>query len=119
MAVSPDDELSQLRAARRSHLQEQIEEQANSQLAAEEHAQMEAVESAQLDSAMKAILSPEARSRLARLDLAYPELAQSVKQQLAHLHANSRITVPIEDETLRTILSGLQEQRRDTTIRRL
>jgi programmed cell death protein 5 len=119
MAVSTDDELSQLRDARRSQLQEQIEEQANTQLAAEEQAQLAATENSQLDSAMKVILSPEARSRLARLELAYPDLAHSVKQQLSHLHTNSSIAVPIEDETLRNILSGLQEQRRDTTIRRL
>ena len=119
MAVSADDELSQLRDARRSQLQGQIEEQANAQLAAEEQSQLVAAENSQLDSAMKVILSPEARSRLARLELAYPDLAHSVKQQLSRLHANSSIAVPIEDETLKNILSGLQEQRRDTTIRRL
>jgi len=119
MAVSTDDELTQLRAARRQELQSQIEEQANAQLAAEEQAQISEAEEGRLNEAMKIILTPDARSRLARLELAFPELSQSVKEQLFQLHSSKRIATPIADSTLKTILSGLQEQRRDPSIRRV
>ena len=116
--AAQDDEIARLRNIRMAELQSQIEEQANAQLIAEEQEQMAAAELSTLNTAMKNILTPEARSRLARLELAYPELAHLVKEQLNYLHANSKIAITISDDNFRNILSSLQEDRRDVTIRR-
>ena len=119
MATNGDDEIERLRAARLAELQGQIEEQASAQMIAEEQEQLAAAEISKLNEAMKVILTPEARSRLARLEMGYPELTFSVKQQLYTLHATSRIAIPVSDLQLRNILSSLQEVKRESTIRRL
>ncbi len=119
VATNGDDEIERLRAARLAELQSQIEEQASAQMIAEEQEQLAAAEISKLNEAMKVILTPEARSRLARLEMGYPELTFSVKQQLYTLHATSRIAIPVSDLQLRNILSSLQEEKRESTIRRL
>ena len=119
VATNGSDEIERLRAARLAELQSQIEEQASAQMIAEEQEQLAAAEISKLDEAMKSILTPEARSRLARLEMGYPELTFSVKQQLYTLHATSRITIPVSDLQLRNILASLQEEKRESTIRRL
>ena len=68
---------------------------------------------------MRTILTPDARQRLARVELAYPELALIVKQHLAALSGEGKIAVPVDDEMLKRILAGLSDDRRETSIRRL
>ena len=79
MAQSPDDELANLRAQRMAQIQSQLEEQAAAQADAEIQKESQQAAIAQLDAAMKTILTPEARSRLASLNLVNPELTTRVK----------------------------------------
>ena len=65
------------------------------------------------------ILTPEARSRLARLELSRPQLAEQVREQLADLDQNKRIVTPVSDASLKKILQGLEAKRHDSTIRRI
>lgn len=115
-----DDELTQIREARRAEIQQQIEAQANQQMQLEsEHAAAEQ-ESVQLTMAMRTILTPQGRERLARVEMARSDLALSVKRHLATLHQSGQIATPIDDDTLKRILKGLDENtRRETSIRRV
>tara|TARA_Y100001968_G_scaffold209973_1_gene193071 strand:- start:243 stop:638 length:396 start_codon:yes stop_codon:yes gene_type:complete len=119
MASGHDDELTRLREERLAALQKQAEEQARAQLESEERSQLESQEKAHLSQAMKTILKPEARERLARLELGRPELADEVRKQLAGLHENGQIAVPVSDESLKRILASLDSGKRESTIRRI
>ncbi len=115
-----DDELAQLRAARRVEIQQQLESQAEQQEQAEAQAAVAEQQADILAAAMRTILTPEARDRLARVELGHPELATTVKQHLYTLHQNNQIRIPVDDEMLKRILQGLSENnRRETSIRRI
>ena len=69
---------------------------------------------------MRTILTPEARERLARVEMGFPDLAVSVKRHLTTLHSSGRIAVPVDDPTLKRILQGLSEKNtREVNIRRI
>ena len=119
MVSTPDDELIRLREERLSNLQKQAEEHAREQLQAEEQAHSEALLKEQLSEAMRVVMTPEARERLARLELSRPELAHEVRQQLSELSASERIATPVTDQSLKSILASLDSKRRDSTIRRI
>jgi programmed cell death protein 5 len=115
-----DEELARIRAARQAEIQNQLQAQA------EQQAQMEVEQAAAeqeanvIANAMRTILTPEARDRLARVELGHAELASTVKQHLFTLHQNNQIQIPIGDDMLKRILQGLSENgRRETTIRRI
>ena len=115
-----DDELAQIRAARQAEIQRQIETQAEQQMQAEEQESAAQEEASMIATAMRTILTPEARDRLARVELGHPELATTVKQHLYTLHQANRISIPVDDEMRKRILQGLSENsRRETTIRRI
>ena len=115
-----DDELAQIRAARQAEIQRQIETQAEQQMQTEELESAAQEEASVIAAAMRTILTPEARDRLARVELGHPELAATVKQHLYTLHQANRISIPVDDEMLKRILQGLSENnRRETTIRRI
>lgn len=119
MSVEQDEDLLRIRQQRLQALKQQAESQAITQLEAEESAQVQASEKDQLNKMMRVILTPEARSRLSTVELAFPELAHSVKTHLTTLHSSGRVIIPLDESTLKRILSGLQDQRRETTIRRV
>jgi programmed cell death protein 5 len=119
MAQSSDDELANLRAQRMAQIQAQLEEQAAAQADAELQQENQQAAMAELDSAMKRILTPDARSRLASLNLVNPELTTRVKTHLATLSSENRIATPVNDIQLKRILGGLSEGRRETSIRRI
>jgi programmed cell death protein 5 len=119
MAQSSDDELANLRAQRMAQIQSQLEEQAAAQADAELQQETQQAAMAELDSAMKRILTPEARSRLASLNLVNPELTTRVKTHLATLSGDNRIATPVNDIQLKRILAGLSDGRRETSIRRI
>lgn len=119
MSISADDELAKLRAQRMAQIQSQLEEQAAAQAEAEIQQESQQAALAELDAAMKQILTPEARSRLASLNLVNPELTTRVKSHLATLSNENRIAVPVNDDQLKRILAGLSENRRETRIRRI
>lgn len=119
MSISTDDELAKLRAQRMAQIQSQLEEQAAAQAEAEIQQESQQAALAELDAAMKQILTPDARSRLASLNLVNPELTTRVKSHLATLSNENRIAVPVNDDQLKRILAGLSENRRETRIRRI
>ena len=119
MTQSADDELAQLRAQRMAQIQSQLEEQAAAQADAQIQKESQQAAMAQLDAAMKTILTPDARSRLASLNLVNPELTTRVKSHLATLSNDNKIATPVNDMQLKRILGGLSENRRETSIRRI
>mgnify|MGYP001247553988 CR=1 FL=1 len=119
MVSTQDDELTRLREERLAALQKQADDQAREQLIAEEKAHSDALQKEQLSETMRLVLTPEARERLARLELSRPELAHEVRQQLSELSASERIATPVSDQSLRNILASLDSKRRESTIRRI
>jgi len=79
--------------------------------------QAKAVEQ-QKQTILRQILDPEAKSRLARLKLGYPDVAHSVEEQLILLAQSGRLKKIITDEDLKMILGKVQPQKRDITITR-
>ena len=115
-----DDELAQIRASRRAEIQHQIDTQADLQTHAEAEQAVAEQEAMMITAAMQTILTPEARDRLARVELGHPELASSVKQHLYTLHQKNQLRIPVDDEMLKRILQGLTDStRRETSIRRI
>jgi len=118
--MTVDDDLTRLRDARRAEIQQQIEAQTEQQIQVEAEQAAAEQEDSTLSAAMRTILTPEGRERLARVEMARPEIALTVKRHLATLQDGGQISTPIDDGTLKRILQGLdQNTRRETTIRRI
>ncbi|MGQ0797977.1 MAG: DNA-binding protein [Methanobacteriota archaeon] len=107
-----DDE--ELDAIRRRKL---LELQAAQQDAASQQAMREQVQ-AQRQTILRQILTPEARERLGRIELAYPELKESIENQLISLAQSGRVQRMIDDPTLRQILERVIPKKRDIKIER-
>ncbi|MEM2188828.1 MAG: DNA-binding protein [Nitrososphaerota archaeon] len=102
-----DEELEKLKAARMAELQRKMAEE-------EERLRREAERQA----AMRVILTPEARQRLANLRLVKPELVAQLEEQLIQLANSGRVSLPITDEVLKEILARITSKR-EIRIRRL
>ncbi len=102
-----DEELERLKAAKMADLQKRMAEE-------EERLRREAERQA----AMKMILTPEARQRLANLRLVKPELVAQLEEQLIQLANSGRVPLPITDEMLKEILARIASKR-EIRIRRL
>ncbi len=105
--MSSEDELERLKAKKLAELQEKLAEE-------EERKRRELERQA----AMRAILTPEARQRLANLRLIRPELVAQLEEQLIQLANSGKIRLPITDDDLKVILSRLTS-RRSIRIRRV
>ena len=119
MTSKSDDELATIRSQRMAEIQTQLEKQAAAQAEAEIEEEAKQAAIAELDKSMKIVLTPDARSRLSRLDLVNPDLTTSVKTHLAKLAQTNQIAIPVNDAQLKNILSGLSKGKRETTIRRI
>tara|TARA_B100001093_G_scaffold2499_1_gene2456 strand:- start:16981 stop:17340 length:360 start_codon:yes stop_codon:yes gene_type:complete len=119
MAANHDDELNQLREQRRIALQNQLEQQAAQQADAEVQAQEHQRLSESLDAAMKRLLTPEARSRLATISLATPERSHSIKQSIVQLHQQGKLSSIMTDVQLKQLLTTQSKSRRTASIRRI
>lgn len=101
MAIPVDeDELEKIRMKKMMELQ---------QKAAEEEKKKREEEKA---AALRVILTPEARQRLANLRLVRPELVEQLEEQLIRIAQTGRINLPITDEMLKEILRKLDSERR-------
>ncbi len=111
-----DAELEELRRRRMAQMQQSQESQLQQQaMAAERQKQMEA----ERQSVMRQILTPEARERLAKVRMAYPDVAAAVEEQLIRLLQMGRIQDQIDEPTLVAILRKVSPQKRDIKIERV
>ena len=110
MSIGEDE----LDAIRRKKLMEF--QQAQTQAAAEQQYREQV--QAQRQTILRQILTPEARERLGRIELAYPELKENIENQLIQLAQSGRVQRQIDDATLRQILERVIPRRRDIKIER-
>ena len=119
MSASGDDQLAAIREQRRLELQKQFESQAQAQVDAEIESQRKNAESQAVSNAMKQLLTSEARARIARISLATPERAESIRKLILELHQNQKFTPPMNDDTLKSILASQSKSRSNASIRRI
>src|SRR6266699_2447160 len=99
-----DDELDAIRRRKLQELQ---------------NAQVQAAADQQYrEQVLRQILTPEARERLGRIELAYPELKESIENQLIALAQSGRVQRMIDDVTLRQILERVIPRKREIKIER-
>ncbi len=109
--VEGDDELEAIRRRKLAEYQ-----QAQDQAAAQAQARESQI--AQRTMILRQILTPEARERLGRIELAYPDLTESIENQLIALAQSGRVQKAIDDETLRQILMRIIPRKREIKIER-
>ncbi|MGC9011427.1 DNA-binding protein [Thermogladius sp.] len=98
-----DEELEEIKRRKLAELQRKMEEERQRR--------------AQIEAALRQILTPEARERLANLRLVKPELAQALEEQLINLARSGRVKIPITDDFLKRLLAEIYEQtHRETKI---
>jgi programmed cell death protein 5 len=77
----------------------------------------QAEEEARRQEILRMILTPEARERLSNIRLVRPEIARAVEDRLIALALQGKITQPLTDEELKSILAEIYERtRRDFRI---
>ncbi|MEN3047813.1 MAG: DNA-binding protein [Candidatus Caldarchaeales archaeon] len=108
MASPEDAELEEIRRRKMAELQQRM--------AAEEAKRREEAERAAI---MRAILTPEARQRLANVKVARPDLAEAVERYLIQLAQSGRLKGQVTDDVLRELLERLTPKKRETRIVRL
>ena len=106
-----DQELEAIRRRKLAELAQQ-------QQAQQQHQEQAQAQEAQRQTLMRAILTPEARERLGRLKVAYPDIAASVEDQLLSLYSSGRLRSQVDDATLRRILEQVVPRKRDIKIER-
>ncbi len=119
MSASGDEQLAALREQRRLELQRQLESQAQAQAEAEIESQRKSAESQAVSNAMKQLLTSDARARIARISLATPERAESIRKLIIELKNNNKFVPPMSDETLKSILASQSKSRSNASIRRI
>ena len=119
MAIETDDELTRIRAQRQLEIQQSLESQAAKQAELEQESQLQAAHESALDSKIRNSLSNAARERLARIILARPDDSSNLKQVVANALDSGRFNIPMQDNELKSILSHMQSNRRESTIRRI
>ena len=116
MSDSSDDPMiTQLRERRMAEMQQQMEQ------AAHQQAEKEAVQIR--DEAMKNSarihFSSDARQRLAAIEMARPELAKGIRQQVLVQIEQGHLNPPISEEIVKSFARQLENRRTRSTIRRV
>ncbi|HWG89577.1 MAG TPA: DNA-binding protein [Candidatus Thermoplasmatota archaeon] len=106
-----DDELEELRRRKMAEMQNQAGAEAHQEA---QRAQAEAAKA----NVLRVILTPEARERLTRVKLAYPDVATSLENQLIVLYQQGRIRGQIDEELLKQFLARVTPKKRDINIER-
>ncbi len=68
-------------------------------------------------SLLRQILTPEARERLGRIRLVRAEFVEQLELQLIQAAQSGRMQLPITDAQLKELLTKLQTQQRNTSLR--
>lgn len=113
MADPDDAELEEIRRRKLQQLQGEAE-------AGAERADQEAVIEAQRQAVLRQVLTEDARERLGRVKVAYPDFGKQVEDQLLYLVQAGQLdkSRPVDDETLKAILERLSPKKRDINIKR-
>lgn len=85
----------------------------------EQNAQLKQQLEEKKQAALKMILSPEARARLANLKMVKPDFAEQLELQLLQLSQTGKLGIPITDSQLKQLLLRLQSQKKNIKIRRI
>lgn len=96
-----EQELEELRRKKLEEMKKRAELERQAQIAA-----------AQRRVALKKILTPAALARLDNIKVVRPELAEALEQQLIALASSGRVKIPIDEDTLKEILSTIYSQTR-------
>lgn len=109
----PMEDIDEIRQRKLRELQKKIEEE-KAQQSAEQNAKT------QMQLMLRAILMPEARSRLTNLRLSRPDYASTIEMQLIKLAQSGNLRGKVTDAELKEILRKLARSRsRETTIKRV
>jgi programmed cell death protein 5 len=68
---------------------------------------------------LRRILTIEARDRLNRIKMVKPSFVGQLELQLIQIAQSGRISIPMNDSQLRTILARLQPKKREFKVRRI
>jgi programmed cell death protein 5 len=104
-----DPELEALRQKRMAQLQMQDQ---NQKAVSDEKERVEA----QKKAILRKVLTVEAKERVGRLKLGYPDMAAAIENQLIMLHQSGKLPGPVDDETLKRLLSQVQPKKREINI---
>lgn len=107
-----EGDLDEIRKRKLAELQQRLQEE---EIAEEQAMQI----NAQKRKILTGILTPEARNRLANINLARPEFAAQVESLLIHIAQGGSLTQKITDQQLKEILLKISKKKRDITIRRI
>ncbi|MDO5851246.1 MAG: DNA-binding protein [Methanobacteriaceae archaeon] len=113
-------DLDEIKQRRMEELQRQMQQQQQTpdyQQMQQQQAQMEQMEQ-QKRAALKKILTPEARQRLANLRLAKPQMVEQFEMEIIQLAQMGRLKLPINDDTLKQILLQSEKGKREINITR-
>jgi programmed cell death protein 5 len=111
MGGGEDPELEEIRRRKLAEIQQQQEQQEQAMRQAD-------LVDAQRQQILRGILTPEARERLGRLKIAYPDIASQVEDRIIMLAQSGRLNSMIDDATLKEILSLIAPSKREITIQR-
>jgi len=107
------DELEEIRRRKLMELQAQREKELEE---LQRQQEMQKQIEAQKKAILRTILEPEAKERLARVKLAYPEIAEAVENQLVYLAQSGRLSTKISDEMMKEILRRAMPKKREPKI---
>ena len=110
--MSTDEELERLRRRRMMELQGQLSDE-------QKQKEQEQTIEQQKQALLRRILTIEARDRLNRIKMVKPSFVGQLELQLIQIAQSGRISIPIDDRQLRTILSRLQPKKREFKVRRI
>ena len=115
-------ELDEIRRRRMEQLQQQQlaaqQQQGATYQQLQQEEQMRQQYEEQKKNALRQILTPEARQRLANLRLTKAELVNAIEMQLIQMAEAGRIQIPVTDATLKQILRETTNTKREIHITR-
>lgn len=110
--LSTDEELERLRRRRMMELQGQVSDE-------QKQKEQEQTIEQQKQALLRRILTIEARDRLNRIKMVKPSFIGQLELQLIQIAQSGRISIPMNDSQLRTILARLQPKKREFKVRRI